>query len=225
MIDATQRERDGHPLSACRLPDIALLGIAVNLGWLVAAPIVRPDLDLLEKALSYYATGPFGMMQAIAFAAMGVASIALAIGVHRSPPASRWSSLVVASLVIAGIGGLGLVVYPMGVPSPHTFMGDAHQTAGTVGGVAQLVAALAFVLAARADRRWQSLFWPATVAFLASLTGAMLTQSEIWWTALPIPMGASSRLVVIPLILLWGMVALRLRHRCLRPISRPAAAR
>lgn len=225
MTGAPHGERAWHPLSACRWPDIALLGITVNLGWLVAAPIARPDLDLLEKALSYYTVGPWGVAQSLAFVAMGVASIALGAALSRSPPSSRWVVLVLSGLVVAGIASLGLVVYPMGAPSPHTFMGDAHQTAGTVGGVAQLVAALAFVLAVHADHRWHRLYWPAIIAFLVAVTGAALTQVEIWWPELSIPMGATSRLVVIPLVLLWGAVALRLRQRCLKPISQSAAAR
>jgi hypothetical protein len=210
---------------ACRWADLALLGITVNLAVLIAAPIARPDLDLLDKALSYYAVGPWGLLQQFAFVAVGVASIALGVAFGWSRPSSRWMPLAQAALVVSGIASIGLVVWPMGVLSWHTFIGDAHQTSGTVGGVAQLVAALAFVLAVRADRRWRPLYWPAVGAFVASVAGAVITQAEIWWPDLPIPMGASSRLVVIPLILLWGAVALRLRQRCVKLISQSAAAK
>jgi hypothetical protein len=58
-----------------------------------------------------------------------------------------------------------------------------------------------------------------------AVTGAIVTQLAIWRPDLGIPMGASMRLVVVPLVILWGLVALRLRQRCGRAASRPAAAR
>jgi hypothetical protein len=58
-----------------------------------------------------------------------------------------------------------------------------------------------------------------------AVIGAVLTQVAIWWPELGIPMGAVMRLAVVPLVVLWGLVALRLRHRCRRPIIQSAAAR
>jgi hypothetical protein len=101
----------------------------------------------------------------------------------------------------------------MDAPGPATFLGDAHQTAGTIGGVAQLAAALAFTIAVRADPVWRGLFIPALAMVLLALLGAILSQIEIWWPHLAIPMGATMRLLVVPLTILWGLVALRLRSR------------
>jgi hypothetical protein len=102
----------------------------------------------------------------------------------------------------------------MDAPGPSTILGDAHQTAGTIGGVAQLAAALAFTIAVRADSAWGALFVPALAMFLLALVGALLSQVAIWWPHLGIPMGATMRLLVIPLVALWGLVALRLRQTC-----------
>jgi hypothetical protein len=102
----------------------------------------------------------------------------------------------------------------MDAPGPATILGDAHQTAGTVGGVAQLAAALAFSIAVRTDPAWSGLFMTALVMFLLALVGALLSQVAIWWPHLGVPMGATMRLLVIPLVALWGLVALRLRQRC-----------
>jgi hypothetical protein len=212
-------------LSACHWSEFALIGIAFNLIVLVAAPLARPDLDLLERALSYYAIGPWGVLQAAAFIAMGIASIALGIAVLKAGSPSPWMRAAVPMLIVGGLGSLGLVVYPMGEPSWATFIGDAHQTAGTIGGAAQLVAALAFILAIHDDPTWRDRVWPYTVAFAVAVIGAVLTQVAIWWPELGIPMGAVMRLAVVPLVVLWGLVALRLRHRCRRPIIQSAAAR
>ena len=218
---------DSRSHIACYIPGVAVVGIVFNLIVLVAAPLARPDLDLFQKALSYFAVGPWGVLQATAFTAMGIASIALALALLWAGAPTLWMRVAVPMLVIGGLGSLGLVVYPMGEPGPTTMLGDAHQTAGTVGGVAQLAAALAFVLAIRADPRWRGGVMPAAIAFVVALLGAVLTQAAIWWPELSIPMGAVMRLAVVPLVVLWGLVAIRLRRRCLRPgfATRSAAAR
>jgi hypothetical protein len=117
-------------------------------------------------------------------------------------------------LTVSGFASLGLVWYPIDAPGPTTFLGDAHQTAGTVGGVTQLAAALVFAIAVHADSVWRALFVPALAMFLLALSGALLSQVAIWWPHLGIPMGATMRLLVIPLVALWGLVALRLRRTC-----------
>jgi hypothetical protein len=199
---------------ACGWALVALIGVVINLVILVAAPVLRPDLDLLQKSLSYYAVGPWGVLQAIAFGALGISSIALGIAIRHSGLASWWLWPIVVLLTVSGVASLGLVWYPIDAPGPTTILGDAHQTAGTVGGVAQLVAALAFIIAVRADSAWGGLFVPALALLLLALAGAILSQVEIWWPHLGIPMGATMRLLVLPLVALWGLVALRLRRAC-----------
>src|ERR671916_1027717 len=199
---------------ACGWALVALIGVVINLVVLVAAPILRPDLNLLEKSLSYYAVGPWGVIQAVAFGALGISSVALALALRSASLPSKWEWPIVLLLVISGLAGLGLVWYPMDAPGPATILGDAHQTVGTIGGVAQLAAALAFTIAVRADSAWRGLFVPALAMFLLAVLGAILSQIEIWWPHLGIPMGATMRLLVVPLVVLWGLVALRLRRTC-----------
>jgi hypothetical protein len=199
---------------ACGWALVALIGVVINLVVLIAAPVLRPDLDLFQKSLSYYAVGPWGIVQAIAFGALGISSVALGPALLRSGLASRWLWPTVQLLTVSGVASLGLVWYPIDAPGPTTFLGDAHQTAGTVGGVAQLAAALVFAIAVHADSVWRALFVPALAMFLLALSGALLSQVAIWWPHLGIPMGATMRLLVIPLVALWGLVALRLRRTC-----------
>ena len=199
---------------ACGWAFFALIGIAFNLVILVAAPLLRPDLDLLQKSLSYYAIGPWGVLQAVAFGALGISSIALGLALRRAGLLSSRLWPIIFLLTVSGVASLGLVAYPIDAPGPTTILGDAHQTAGTVGGVAQLAAALAFTVAMRSDSTLSGLFVPALTAFLLSLAGAILSQAAIWWPHLGIPMGTTMRLLVIPLVVLWGLVALRLRGTC-----------
>jgi hypothetical protein len=199
---------------ACGLALVVLIGVVINLLVLVVTPVLRPDLNLLEKSLSYYAVGPWGALQAVAFVALGISSVALGIALRSASLPPRWEGPIAILLVISGVAGLGLVWYPMDAPGPATILGDAHQTVGTIGGVAQLAAALAFTIAVRADSAWRGLFVPALALFLLALVAAILSQVEIWWSHLGIPMGATMRLLVVPLTILWGLVALRLRRKC-----------
>jgi hypothetical protein len=199
---------------ACGWAAVALVGVVVNLVLLVAAPVLRPDLNLLEKSLSYYAVGPWGVVQAVGFGALGVSSIALGVALGIAIISSWWAWPIALLLAISGIASLGLVWYPIDAPGPTTVLGDAHQTAGTIGGVAQLAAALAMTVATRADPAWGGLARTALAMFLLALTGAILSQVSIWWPYLGIPMGATMRLLVVPLLVLWGAVALRLLRMC-----------
>ena len=191
--------------------NVALTCVVAAVVVLLAASFARRDLNVIDNSLSYYAIGPWWFLQTAAFLAIGGASAAVAIALRASGIASRWRPVAIAALLVSAVASVGLMAFPMGGPGPATFLGDMHQTAGTVGGVAQLVAALAFVLAIREERDWQPLVLPASIAFALALLGAVLTQMEIWWPHLGIPMGAAMRLVVVPLVVLWGLVALRLR--------------
>ena len=193
---------------------VALCGVLINLVVLVAAPVLRPDLDLLQKSLSFYAVGPWGVLQTIAFGALGISSIGLGLALRGAGLATWWPGLIAVLLTVSGVASLGLVWYPVGAPGPATLLGDAHQTAGTVGGIAQLAAALAFAVAIRADPTWSGLFTFALAMFLLAVTGAMLSQLAIWSPHLGIPMGATMRLLAIPLLALWGLVSLRLCRMC-----------
>jgi len=205
--------RPGNRL-ACGWAVVALIGVVVNLVVLAAMPVLRPDLNLLQKSLSYYAVGPWGVLQAVSFAALGISSIALGVALRHAGLATWWLWPIVLLLTVSGIASLGLVWYPIDAPGPATILGDAHQTAGTIGGVAQLTAALAFAIAVRADPAWRGLFVTALAMFLLALVGAILSQAAIWWPHLGIPMGATMRLLVIPLVALWGVVSVRLRRSC-----------
>jgi hypothetical protein len=189
---------------------VALAGSTIAAIALVTVSLLRPDLNVLRNSLSYYAIGPWGAVQTLAFLALGVTSVALAIALPSGCPRSYSLLSCVWFLVFAGVASFGLAFYPMGGAGPSTLLGDAHQTAGTIGGVAELAATLAFITALRADPLWRGLSQAAKLAFAFSLIGAILAQLEIWWPELDIPMGAAMRLVVIPLLAFWGAVALRL---------------
>jgi hypothetical protein len=201
-------------LAACIAADVALAGILINVAAFAITPLIRPDVDLLADSLSYYAVGPWAVVQSVAFAAMGIASLGLAIAISRGALPHSWESLCAMMLGIAGVTTFGLVWFPMGIQMPSTIIGDMHQTAGTVAGVAQLAAALTFVNIARREPGWRPFLALAAIAFLLALAGAILSQLSIWWPRLGIPMGATMRLAVVPLLVLWIIVAWHIRRHC-----------
>lgn len=189
---------------------LALAGAWIAALALIAVSLLRPDLNVLRNSLSYYAIGPWGTLQSLAFVAIGLTSLGLAIALPSGFPPSRTLLTCVSLLVISGVASIGLTFYPMGGTGPSTLLGDTHQTAGTTGGVAQLAATLAFILAMKTDPKWQRLAQAGKIVFVLALAGAIVTQVEIWWPELDIPMGAAMRLVVIPLLVFWGAVAWKL---------------
>ena len=207
----------------CLSADVAFAAIVLSVIALVVASLTRPDLNILQNSLSYYAIGPWGVLQSTAFFALGVASIALAIALRPSIPSPQLGVLCTMLLMVAGTASLGLVYFPMGGTGPSTILGDAHQTAGTIGGVVELAATLVFVVSFRADPAWSRFAGSAKLVFALAATGAIATQAAIWWPDLNIPMGAAMRLVVVPLLVFWGAVAMRLSQTCSTAPSRSVA--
>lgn len=194
------------------LASVAFVCLLLNVAILFLAPIARPDLDVLQRSLSYYAVGPMAFVQNLAFASMSLASLALGTVLWQIPPRNSWQRASGLALLVGGLGSIALVIFPIDSSGPSTILGDVHQTAGTVGGVAQLVATLSLFMASRTDSRWASLQLPALIALVLSVAGAIATQASIWWTDLGIPRGLTMRLVVAPLVLFWLLAAYVLRR-------------
>ncbi len=200
--------------AACRLADIAAVAAAITIVALLAAPMLRPDLDVLDTSLSYYADGPWGKVQSLAFVAIGVALISLAFALALAVASSPWLALCSTALVTSGLASFGLVLFPMGAPGPHTIIGDAHMSVGFAGAAVQLAGALAFLLAIWALPAWSAYRAVGIAVVAVSLISALASQLAVWRPDLGIPMGGTIRLFVAPLILYWGAVALRLRQAC-----------
>ena len=189
------------------LSAVATLGVLANVAALVAMPLLRPDVNLLRASLSAYAVGPFGYVQSLAFVALGAACLALSVAVPRA--VSRRPATWVASLllVVAGVGMVALAAVPMGVPQPHTPLGDVHQTAGTIAVVAQFGALAALLLAVRNGPEWASLRRVGLMAGLVAFVAASFHQLAIWYPTLGVPEGVTIRVVTVVMLWWWAAVA------------------
>ena len=189
------------------LSAVALVGIVANAAALVAMTLLRPDVNLLRASLSHYAVGPHGRIQTLAFGALGAACLALSVAVPRA--VSRRPATWVASLllVVAGVGMVALAAVPMGVPQPHTPLGDVHQTAGTIAVVAQFGALAALLLAVRNGPEWASLRRVGLMAGLVAFVAASFHQLAIWYPTLGVPEGVTIRVVTVVMLWWWAAVA------------------
>ncbi|HEU5432709.1 MAG TPA: DUF998 domain-containing protein [Thermomicrobiales bacterium] len=194
-----------RPLAA-----IGLLGIALNFVALVAAPMLRPDVDPVATSLSHYAVGPWGGVETGAFVALGVASVAIALALATAIPDSRPIALGAWLLGVSGVGCVGLAVFPMGRGGPTTPIGDLHLTAGTLAIVCQLAALVALNAGFVAQPGWSALSRAGWLLGGLAIIGAALQQIALWRPDLLLPEGVSIRLIVVPLLAWWGVVALRL---------------
>jgi hypothetical protein len=192
------------------LAAVGLLGVGLNAFALLAMPFLRPDVGLVGGAISQYGFGPWAWVQNAGFVALGVGSFALAGAIALAGPASRWDLPAALALAVAGVGCVGLAAFPMDVPSVTTPLGDTHRTAGTIAVGFHLAAMLAFLLAARDDPRWRRLVRPGAALWLVALANALLTQAELSVPDLPIPFGVVMRLVAVPVLAWWAVVAWRL---------------
>ena len=209
MDAAPPGTRSRHAVAG--LATFGLAGVLVNAAVLLAAPLLRPEVGLVEGGLSEYAIGPWAWLQNVGFFALGVGSFAIAVALSLGTTTSSWLPIGTALLALAASACLALAAFPMGGLGPTTLLGDAHQTAGTLAVGLQMASLLATTLAFRSDPEWRPLAAMGPRLFAIALGGAFLSQAELLWPALPIPFGVVMRMVVVPVLIWWTVVAIRLR--------------
>jgi hypothetical protein len=121
----------------------------------------RAGYDPIQHPISSLALGEGGWLQTATFLVAGALSLALAVGLARSPgPRPRWAAALVG-LWGAGLLGTGLFVtdpvngYPPGTPDvpQGTASGQLHNLFALVGAVAFVVACV--LLRVRGARGWR----------------------------------------------------------------------
>ncbi len=203
-----------EPISV--LATVGLLGISLNAATLILAPILRPDVSPLRDGLSHYAVGPWGGVQTAAFIALGIGSLAIAGALWLVASGNLWTRIAAVMLGIASVHLVGLAVFPMGDGGPRTPIGDLHLTLGTFAVGWQCAAVGALLLGLRAWRHEEQTVRLGIVLLGITLVGAVSVQIGSWRGDLEIPEGLAMRLVIVPLLLWWALVALTIRRRTAR---------
>lgn len=92
---------------------------------------LRPDIDPVAQGLSYYGRGPYNSLMNSAFAAIGVAGLALTFGLYQTTTARGKSSSGLLLLGIWGITQIVAAIFPIELPGePPTSAGMIHSLVG-----------------------------------------------------------------------------------------------
>lgn len=195
------------------LATAGLLGIGVNVAALILAPVLRPDIHLLRDGLSRYAVGPWGEVQSVGFIAQAISSLTVAGSLWLVANGNRWTRIAAITLGLASLSLVGLVAFPMGQSGPLTPIGDLHLTVGTLAVGWQFVSVAALLLGLKACNHAKQIIQLGIVLLGISLLGAASVQVAMLRPDLKIPLGVTMRMVIVPLLLWWALVALNIRQR------------
>src|SRR5215212_681255 len=165
---------------AARLALVGTIGTVFFIVALTAMHFLRPhDLVRYGTNVGFYSVGPYGSIFVAAFIALGLAGLALALGLRRAVAPSR--SLQVGS-VLLGLFGIGWIVGGIfrdapdlaslepvlkeNVPSASTMVHGL----GSFGGLFLLMAGMLILsMAFKRDERWRSFWIPSLILGLATL--------------------------------------------------------
>ena len=199
------------------LATIGLVGSAVWTAALAALHVLRPDVND-TSTISAYAVGAHGWLMTVAFIALGLGAVALAVGIRGATTRSRWS---LVGSVLMGLFGVGFVVagiFPVGgcrdIGCVERFESGenvsmsaaaiAHGVGALLGILLLIIGMLVLSRVFKRDQRWHSL-WPwSLVLGLAALTQFFLPGEGMVGAIL-------MRTLVVTLVLWMLLVALRLR--------------
>ena len=200
-------------LREARRLELIAAGVIAGLAFFAAIALLLPlvsEYSLTADTISELAIGRYGYLQAAAFFAVGVSSLALAVGIRVATKGS-WSSRIGSAFI--GLYGLGAIVVGI-FPTDEGDAAGRVESPTSIGTVHNVVSALAFVVGIagmfvlsrtfKRDASWRA-FWPwSLVLAVAALVGFFL-QSEVPWV------GLSQRILVGTITLWLVLVAFRVR--------------
>lgn len=181
-------------MSRVAIATTALVAAAASLVLVIAAHIARPDIPIMTSVVSQYAVGPFGWIQALVFATLGLSCLALFVALLRV----RLSvgGRIGSWLLLAASIGLGLAaVFELGQP--------LHEVASMIGNLSLPVAMLLVGIALKPRAPGQLL-----LSHLPWI-GVILMMSTLF--LLPGVVGLANRFVVLAYIVWLLVVSRRLR--------------
>jgi Protein of unknown function (DUF998) len=196
---------------------VAILLVTACFAAMLLLHLVRTDLDPVRQVMSEYANGRFGWFMTVAFYAVGLACVALALRLGRAI-VRRPLSVVVR--VLLGLGGVGLIlagVFEVERPAvPDTVEEIIHSHATLTAFTLIITAMLLFAVLCRWDTRWHAFRTIATVlAIIAAVAGAFSPfAGQTTWS------GLAQRILGATVVAWLLLCALHIRFNGLRR-SRP----
>lgn len=204
----TSPDADGFR-SAAFLALLAIVGMAYYLSSVVAAHLLRPDIDPVSQPVSDYAVGPFGPFVGVAIFALGVGSLALALGLRLgiAPPGRSRVGLLL--LALYGVGQLAVAIFPIDAEGAQTTTGLVHNIAGNISFFCFPPAVILLSMGMGKDERWRALERPALALALVVLAGAILVMVSANVVG---GFGIAQRFFLLTTVLWMLLAAIRLRY-------------
>jgi hypothetical membrane protein len=184
------------------LAALGLIGVAVFAAAILALHVVQPKLSPLQEAVSYYVHGRRGWLLTLGLLPLGIGSLALAIALGVQKARRR------TGLVLLATWSVGVIVGGIFTADPPGSWDQPPSAAGTIHGIAAMIAFAALPAAAviltrgfRHDARWHPLqrtlnllsvaVVSSYVAFMASLTPVFVRPGP------PILLGLTERILIV----------------------------
>ena len=191
---------------------IGVAGVAYFVATFVVLHFVQWGLNPAQHFISEYALGRLGWLVTLAFLVVGVGTLALARGLHRSFEPGELVATPVALITIAGISFIVLGIFKIDPlledgTTAYTPAGIAHLLAGLVLFLGLVVGAFVLRGVFAGDARW----WGLEEATLRLALG-MLVASVVM-VAVPQQMVGLAQRAVVAIMLTWLAVLGWWMHR------------
>ncbi|MCH7844271.1 MAG: DUF998 domain-containing protein [Acidobacteria bacterium] len=191
---------------------IGVAGVAYFVATFVVLHFVQWGLNPAQHFISEYALGRLGWLVTLAFLVVGVGTLALARGLHRSFEPGELVTTPVALITIAGISFIVLGIFKIDPlledgTTAYTPAGIAHLLAGLVLFLGLVVGAFVLRGVFAGDARW----WGLEEATLRLALG-MLVASVVM-VAVPQQMVGLAQRAVVAIMLTWLAVLGWWMHR------------
>ncbi|HMK91812.1 MAG TPA: DUF998 domain-containing protein [Thermoleophilia bacterium] len=171
------------PTALAVLPAVAAGSVLYFIGDLAVQHVLRPSYDPVRAFVSAFVVGRYGSLQVVAFIALAIGLLCLAVGLRRALPTSMWLRAGVTLLLICAAATTVAAIFVTDLPgAAATASGIVHGVAGDIGYLALVGAMIATSLHFAGDQRWRRLFgWCAGLALLSvvMLAAMFLTLDTI----------------------------------------------
>jgi hypothetical membrane protein len=205
MSNSTVNAHDSRAAGAGGWARFALVGLLIYLVLLVAAHVLRRDLDPASNFVSEYAVGPHGWLVTTSFFVLAASSGAVCVAIvcgHERRLAVWFGAILlfVWSIAVAGSG-----VYPTDVPGhAETSVGHIHNLLGAIAFLSVVLSLLLLSVGLRHSERSRTVN-----AARVGLAGVALVALIVTVTVLE-PMGRAGlgQRVLLAAVLVWlGLTA------------------
>ena len=157
------------PTALAVLPAVAAGSVLYFIGDLAVQHVLRPSYDPMRAFVSAFVVGRYGSLQVVAFFALAIGLLCLAVGLRHALPTSMWLRAGIVLLFVCATATALAGAFTTDLPgAAATAAGIVHGVAGDIGYLALVGAMLAISLHFAGDQRWRRLFgWSAGLALLA----------------------------------------------------------